>query len=170
MQQNGIDNLAAFVCIDQAPRGLNPDPGDWSMSTPFSFTEQGLPGLRKHFEMLADSRGAWAAGLAKAMNARPLTAEETDWFVRQSMLSPTYAVIMLRWDMLACDYRAEAKQIDGKLPVLYVISEPSAEKAIPWIKANTPNAATFTIKRHMSFWSEPESFNSGLEAFLTKVK
>ena len=59
-----------------------------------------------------------AAGMAKAMNARPLTAEETQWFVRQSMLSPTYAVIMLRWDMLACDYRAEAKQIDGKLPVL----------------------------------------------------
>ena len=60
--------------------------------------------------------------------------------------------------------------MDGKLPVLYVISEPNAEKAMPWIKANTPNAATFTIKRHMSFWSESESFNAGLEAFLTKVK
>jgi hypothetical protein len=33
-----------------------------------------------------------------------------------------------------------------------------------------PNSATFTIKRHMSFWSEPESFNAGLAAFLVKVK
>jgi hypothetical protein len=65
------------------------------------------------------------------------------------MLSPTYAVLLLRGDILSCDYRAEA---------------------LPWIKANTPNSVTFTIKRHMSFWSEPESFNTGFEAFLAKVK
>ena len=29
---------------------------------------------------------------------------------------------------------------------------------------------TFTIKRHMSFWSEPESFDAGLDAFLAKVR
>jgi non-heme chloroperoxidase len=108
--------------------------------------------------------------MAKGMNARLLTAEESDWFVRQSMLSPTYAVLLLRADMLLSDYRAEAKQLDGKLPVLNVISEPSLDKAMPWIKANTPNSATFTIKRHMSFWSEPEGFNAGLDAFLAGLK
>jgi hypothetical protein len=168
VRQKGIDNLAAFVCIDMPPRGVGPDSGDWTL--PFgATTEQGLADLRKHIETLADNRGVLAATMAKAMNARPLTTEETDWFVRQSMLSPTYAMIMLRADMLVADYRAEAKLMDGKLPMLTVISEPNVEKAMPWIKANTPNAATFTIKRHMSFWSEPESFNAGLEAFLANV-
>jgi pimeloyl-ACP methyl ester carboxylesterase len=168
VRQVGIDNLAAFVCIDMPPRGMSPDPGDWA--TPFSATEQGLGDLRKHMDTIANNRGGLAQGMAKAMNARPLSAEETGWFVRQSMLSPTYAVLLLRADMMLSDYRAEAKQIDGKLPVLNVISEPNVAKAMPWIKANTPNSATFTIKRHMSFWSEPDSFNAGLEEFLAKVK
>jgi pimeloyl-ACP methyl ester carboxylesterase len=163
----GIDNLAAFVCIDMPPRGISPDPDDWAA---FSATEQGLGDMRKRTDMIANNRGGLAQGMAKAMNARPLSAEETDWFVRQSMLSPTYAMLLLRADMMLLDYRAEAKQIDGKLPVLNVISEPNVAKAMPWIKANTPNSATFTIKRHMSFWSDPDSFNAGLEAFLAKVK
>jgi hypothetical protein len=121
-------------------------------------------------ENFADNRDAGTAGFFRSINARPVTADETGWFVRQSLLSPTYAMSMLLADMLVCDYRAEAKQMDSKLPVLYVLSEPNVEKAMPWIKANTPNAATFTIKRHMSFWSEPKSFNAGLEAFLTKLK
>jgi pimeloyl-ACP methyl ester carboxylesterase len=167
VRQVGIDNLAAFVCIDQAPRGLSPDPDDWALN---AATEQGLGDVRKRMDAIANNRGSWAQGLAKAMNAQPLSAEDADWFVRQSMLSPTYAVLLLRADMMLVDYRVEAKQIDGKLPVLNVISEPSVAKAMPWIKANTPNSATFTIKRHMSFWSESDSFNAGLEAFLAKVK
>jgi hypothetical protein len=86
------------------------------------------------------------------------------------MLSPTYVVLLLRADMMLCDYRAEAKLLDGKIPVLNVIGEPNVAKALPWIKANIPNSVTFTIKRHMSFWSEPESFNAGLEAFLARLK
>jgi non-heme chloroperoxidase len=53
--------------------------------------------------------------------------------------------------------------------VLDVISEPNVAVAIPWIKTNTPQAQTFVIKRHMSFWSEPESFNAALDTFLEKV-
>jgi pimeloyl-ACP methyl ester carboxylesterase len=171
VRQKGIDNLAAFVCIDQAPRGISPTPppGDWTRPINLG-TEQGIADLRKILENFADNRAVGTAGFFSSINSRSVTAEETDWFVRQSLLSPTYAMSMLLADMLVCDYRAEAKQMDGKLPVLYVLSEPNVEKAMPWIKANTPNAATFTIKRHMSFWSEPESFNSGLEAFLTKLK
>ena len=33
-----------------------------------------------------------------------------------------------------------------------------------------PHAETFGIKRHMSFWSEPDSFNAAVDAFLAKVK
>jgi hypothetical protein len=85
------------------------------------------------------------------------------------MLAPTYAMLLLRLDITFSDYRAEAKLLDSKVPVLDVISEPNVAVASSWIKTNTPHAETLTIKRHMSFWSEPESFNAGLEAFLEKV-
>jgi hypothetical protein len=39
-----------------------------------------------------------------------------------------------------------------------------------YLRVSTPHAETFTIKRHMSFWSEPESYNTRLDAFLAKVK
>ena len=111
--------------------------------------------------MIANKRIDVPEMFFKFLNARDLTPEETEWFVRQQMLTPTYAMLLLRADFSFSDYRSEAKQIDGKLPVLNVISEPNLAAATPWIKANTPNSETFTTNRHMSFWSEPDSFNEG---------
>ena len=91
-------------------------------------------------------------------------------FVRQAMLAPTYAMLLMRLDMTFSDYRVEAKQLDGKVPVLNVISEPNLAAAIPLIKANTPQSETFMIKRDMSFWSEPESFNAAVDKFLKQVR
>jgi hypothetical protein len=108
--------------------------------------------------------------MAKGMNARDLSPEETAWFVRQAMLAPTYAMQLLRLDLTFSDYRAEAKLLDGKVPVLYFVSEPNLAKALPWLKTNMPHAETFTIKRHMSFWSEPDSFNAELDRFLKQVR
>ena len=39
-----------------------------------------------------------------------------------------------------------------------------------WIKTNLPHSEVFVIKRHMSHWSEPETFNEGVDAFLKNVK
>ena len=162
----GTDNLAAFVCIDMPPRGLSAQSGDWAS---FSASDKDLARLRAQLDALANDRMGLSQGMAKAMNARELSADETTWFVRQAMLAPTYAMQQLRLDSLFSDYRPEAKLLASKVPVLDVISEPNVPTALTWIRANTPQAETFIIKRHMSFWSEPESFNSALDAFLEKV-
>jgi len=166
VRAQGTDNVAAFVCIDMPPRGISAQPGDWAAS---SASDEDLAKIRNQLDALANNRRGLSQGMAKAMNARELSAEETDWFVRQAMLAPTYAMLSLRLDVLFSDYRPEAKLLDAKVPVLDVISEPNASRALAWIKSNTPHAQTLMIKRHMSFWSEPESFNAGLDAFLAKV-
>jgi non-heme chloroperoxidase len=167
MRQRGMDNLAAFVCIDHPPRGLSAQPGEWAAG---DATDNGLARVRSTMDMITSKPTALFETYAKALNARDLTPEETSWFVRQGALTPEYAVLLLRADIWFSDFRDEAKKIDGTVPVLNVISEPNVPKAIPWIKANTPHSETFTIKRHMSFWSEPDSFNSQLESFLTNIK
>lgn len=162
----GTDNLAAFVCIDNPPRGVSANAGDWAMG---DASDKGLAEIRDIEDALrADRRGMFQE-FFKFMNAREVSPQEADWFIRQNMLTPTYAALLLHADFLFVDYREEARKIDGKLPVLNVISDPSADPAISWIKANTPHSEIFRIKRHMSFWSEPESFNAGLDAFLAKV-
>jgi len=58
-----------------------------------------------------------------------------------------------------------------QLPTCKAVSQRTVGRGtLPWLKANAPHAETFTIKRHMSFWSEPESFDAGLDAFLAKVR
>jgi len=166
VRAQGTGNLAAFVCIDNPPRGISTQPGDWAA---FSAGDEGLAKIRTQLDALANNRKGLSQGMAKAMNARELSPDETSWFVRQAMLAPTYAMLLLRLDSLFSDYRPEAKLLASKVPVLDVISEPNVSVAIPWIKTNTPQAQTFVIKRHMSFWSEPESFNAGLDVFLEKV-
>ena len=167
MRQRGMGNLAAFVCIDHPPRGLSAQPGEWAAG---DATDNGLARVRSTMDMIASKPTALFETYEKALNARDLTPEETSWFVRQGALTPEYAVLLLRADIWFSDFRDEAKKIDGTVRVLNVISEPNVPKAIPWIKANTPHSETFTIKRHMSFWSEPDSFNSQLEGFLTNIK
>jgi pimeloyl-ACP methyl ester carboxylesterase len=166
VRMQGTDNLAAFVCIDMPPRGISAQSGDWAS---FSTSDKDLARLRAQLDALANDRRGLSQGMAKAMNARNLSADETTWFVRQAMLAPTYAMLQLRLDSLFSDYRPEAKLLASKVPVLDAISEPNVPAGLTWIKANTPQAETFIIKRHMSFWSEPESFNSALDAFLEKV-
>jgi non-heme chloroperoxidase len=166
IRANGIDNLAALVCIDMPPQGLTAQPNDWAV---FETSEKGLAQVRGVRDMVLD-RQAMGNTFFKSMNARDVTPEESDWFVRQAMLCPDYAVLLLHADFLFSDYRPEAKAIDGKLPVLFAIGERNAGVALPWIKANMPHADTFGIKRHMSFWSEPDSFNAAVDDFMAKVK
>ena len=167
IRSSGIDNLAALICIDNPAQGLSPQPGDWAME---EASDKGLANIRCLREAIAGNGQAVAGSFLNYLIGRDATPEEADWVFRQRMLSPDYAVLGLQAELMFSDYRAEAKAIDGKLPVLFAISEPNAPAALPWIKANMPHAETFGIKRHMSFWSEPESFNAAVDDFLAKVK
>ncbi|WP_374726903.1 hypothetical protein [Paraburkholderia strydomiana] len=60
--------------------------------------------------------------------------------------------------------------LDGKVPVLNVVNEIEAPKAAAWLKENAHLSSEFVIKLHMSHWSDPDSFNRGVDAFLKTVK
>lgn len=167
VRAEGTDRLAGFVCIDMPPRGFALQPGDWAA---MAATPEDVADLRGGLDEIAADRPALHAELAAIMNARELSADEIDWFVRQAMLTPTDAMLALRLDWTFSDYTAEAKAMDGKIPVLQVLSEWSTAAGQPWLAANTPHAATARMKRHMSFWSEPDEFNRQLEAFLVGLR
>lgn len=166
VRDQGTDNIKRIVCIDMPPVGLSADPTIWSG---WSADEEGMLVLRGSFDLIGSDRQGLAFSLAQRMNARPLTPAETDWFIRQAMLTPTYAALLLRADMLFSDYRLVAKDVDGKVPILYVLAEDNPSVAASWVKQNMPHAQIMSMKRHMSFWSEHDGFNAGLDAFLTST-
>ena len=51
-----------------------------------------------------------------------------------------------------------------------VVNEIEAPKADAWLKQNARRSAVFVIKLHMSHWSDPDTFNRGVDAFLKTVK
>ena len=103
-----------------------------------------------------------------------MTEDEKDWFVDQTMKTPTHAAILLDYDGNLADFTEEARLIDGNIPVLNVLAEPgwyegwtAAGRA--WLKANAPSANVVAFGLHMMFWEFPDQFNAAVDTFLAKI-
>lgn len=162
VRREGLENVKAFVCIDETPKTLGTAPDDWA--------EGDIAAMKGFIDGVAYDRRAFTAEFGKWMVKRELSPDELSWIVDQSLRTPTYVAVLLLTDGLLADYTPEAKMMDGKVPVLNVVREEWAEPAIAWMKTNTPNSEAFVFKGHMHFWAEPEAFNAALDGFLRKVE
>jgi pimeloyl-ACP methyl ester carboxylesterase len=167
VRARGTDNLRAFICIDQTPKSFGASADDWA---DWTGTDADISKQYGRFQKIGSDPYGFFSGFVKFLNARDLTPAEVEWFSRQALLTPTYAMLTLFLDARFSNYLPEAKQLDGKVPTLNIVNEEDAPKATAWIKTNLPHSEVFVIKRHMSHWSEPESFNAGVDAFLKNVK
>jgi pimeloyl-ACP methyl ester carboxylesterase len=106
------------------------------------------------------------------MVTRPLTEEENNWLVDVSMKTPTYAAVSLFFDVAMADYTAEAKMIDGTIPVLNVLSDRDgwSEPGKAWLSENAPNSEVVVFGLHLMFWEFPDRFNAVVDAFLDKIE
>ncbi len=166
VRARGTDNLKGFVCIDQAPKNYG-SANDWAA---WFGTDADIAKVHQRAEKVRSDPYAFLSGVFKYINARELTPTELDSLTRQAMLTPTYVMLAEFLDFKFANYLPEAKQLDGKVPTLNIVNEEDAPKATAWIKTNLPHSEVFVIKRHMSHWSEPETFNAGVDAFLKNVK
>lgn len=62
------------------------------------------------------------------------------------------------------------QKIDGKIPVLNVLSEAHADAGKAWLAKNAPHSETFVLGNHMMFREYPEKFNAAVDAFLDRVQ
>ncbi|WP_250482583.1 alpha/beta hydrolase [Caballeronia sp. GACF5] len=168
IRARGTANLKAFICIDQAPKPLNATADEWAGL--FTLSNDGLADMHGAAETLGANPYAFFRGFFPGLNARKVTPAEVEWFTRQAMLTPTHAALSLFYDANLSDYVSEARSLDGKVPVLNVVNEIEAPKADAWLKQNARHSAVFVIKLHMSHWSDPATFNHGVDAFLKTVK
>ncbi|MEO8628507.1 MAG: alpha/beta hydrolase [Betaproteobacteria bacterium] len=157
----GPDNVRAFVCIDQTPRSTGLQPGDWAEFPDYAAAGGFVNGV-------AYSRRAMTLGFIPTMTQRKMPQAELDWVLDQSLKTPTYAATLLAADDSFSDYRAEARAIDGKLPVLNILSEANAKAGKAWLASNAPASEVFVLGNHMMFWEYPEQFNSAVDKFLQK--
>jgi pimeloyl-ACP methyl ester carboxylesterase len=164
-QADGIENVRAFVCIDEPPKSVIEQEGDWGN---FMF-----PGEFKAVnDGLKYDRLKFTREFIPTMVTRDMAEDEINEMADDMMKTPTHIAISLNLDGNISDYRLDAMMIDGKIPVLYVLSEregyTAAAKA--WLRKNMPNTQIEAFAYHLMFWEFPDKFNAVVDDFLLDIE
>ncbi len=156
----GVDSVKAVVCIDASPKSSG-SKGEWAFA---DYQDWG----KALIQPLMYQRPSYAKDWAQSMVEKKLPSQKLDWFINQSLRTPTYAALEMAIDAIYADYRPEAKLLDKKgVPTLDVISDQFADAAKEWLEDNCPRTSLRIIgKKHLAFWEHPDRFNRLLDQFL----
>jgi non-heme chloroperoxidase len=157
------DNVKAFICIDESPKQLRTQKDDWGDYGDVSEVAGFINGA-------AYNRPALMNEFLPTMLQRKITPTEVNWALDQVQRTPNYVAVLLGADGAFADYTPEVKSIDGKIPVLYFLSEAQAPSAKVWLAKNAPHSKTAVLGNHWMFHEFPDKFNAALDAFLTEIK
>jgi non-heme chloroperoxidase len=162
----GTENIKAFICIDMPPKLIIETEGDWGAIANLQVANE----LRAFNDSMINHRLSWSNDFQQSMVNRPLTTEETNWLVDVSLRTPTYVALLLFYDARMADYTAEAKIIDGKIPVLNVLADKPdwTEPGKAWLAMNAPHSEVVVFGLHLMFWEFPDRFNAVVDEFLER--
>ena len=148
---NGTDNVKAFVCLDQSPKDIIDKEGDWgSLKTMGDFKDS--------YDGMAYDRVKSTREFIQAAVTRPVPDEEINALLDELLKTPTYVVVSLMCDANVADYTPEAKALDGKIPVLNVVTDPGwypgwAAAAQNWGKTVARHTDVIVLPgKHLLHW------------------
>ena len=162
VREHGVERLRGVVLVDEPPKAVGDSNSEWVYG---AYDE-----YRSTLESLLYRRRESAEGLARWMTTRELSDDEIRWVVEQSLETPTEAALSLMVDTTLLDYTAEARTLDGRVPVLFMVRQSWADQARAWIEKNVPAAQIVTLGSHAEHWEQPEIFNAKLRGFLERLK
>jgi hypothetical protein len=138
----GAKNVKASVFIDEMPRPVARQKGEWADFADHSEAALFINGV------VYDIRGLIERFIPPMMK-RDMKPEELSWALDQLLKTPHYVSALLAVDGSFADYTEEAKMIDGKIAVLNVVSEDQAEAAKVWLKSNAPHSEFVVLGKHL---------------------
>jgi len=159
----GTDNVKACIFIDDTPKPLVTQQGDWGWFTEISDARDFINGT------VYDQRGFMTTFFPTLMK-REMTQDELDWAVDQVLNTPTSVAALLAIDYTFGDYTREARMIDGKIPVLNILNEDWAAEGKKWLSENAPASEIVVLGKHAMLWEFAGEFNAAVDAFLSKIK
>ncbi len=164
IRQQGTKNIKAFVCIDNAPKGVG-KLNEWH--------SRGASEGREYASVsIEHDRYAFTQQLVSSMNDQKLPDKEARRWTDQMLHTPSYAALLLLSDASFTDYTKEAELLDKQnIPVLNVVASPYAGQASAWLKTHAPHAVlVITWDKHMMFWEHADAFNPMLDNFLKQYQ
>jgi len=159
----GTDTIKACIFIDDTPKPLVTQKGDWGWFAEISEARDFINGT------VYDQRGLVTTFFPTLMK-REMTQDELDWAVDEVLKTPASVAALLATDYVFGDYTREARMIDGKIPVFNILNEDWAAEGKKWLAENAPASNTFVLGKHAMAWEFPDEFNAALDSFLMKIK
>ncbi|KYC16917.1 MULTISPECIES: alpha/beta fold hydrolase [Pseudomonas] len=162
VHQFGADRLAGFVMLDAAPTGnATSNASEWawySRDDNDHFCEQLTQGSLNDRQKMNTEFAHW-------MVTNP-TPEYMNWITKISNMTSDGVAALTNANSFYQDYRADLRDLENKVPLLYVVRQDWKHSVPKWSKENTPTASIALMDKHISFWEHPEQFNIPLEKFL----
>ncbi len=164
-EQFGYENIKGAVFIDMTPYLLKEDGWDHCIYGALDL-KASCELERDIFEDCIAVREGFVPG---SFRGGELPDEATkEWWMRESLLTPTGATVAFWVSMVAYDWRPQLPQI--MVPILLCYGAESViypTKLCDYMKENIPNSTlvVFENSGHSLFWEEPEKFNAEVANF-----
>lgn len=165
ISQNGSGKLRGLVILDGSPTTMVDNiNGAWawidrldSQSTRESTTLAVLSNPRKFYKQFAE----W-------MLDKP-TTEAVNEIIEIAMQTPPYVAALTNETASYANYEKNLVDLEGKLPLYYIVRAEWASTVDLWRKKHTPSAQLTSMGKHLMFWEHHSEFNQLLESFLKKL-
>ena len=96
--------------------------------------------------------------------------ENIEWFFKVTSGTSKTVAAILNATGFYLDYSEDLIALEGKIPLLYVVSEEDEKVAGDWIKKHTPYATVVFRGKHLFFWERAAEFNQILDEFLSGIE
>ena len=95
--------------------------------------------------------------------------EKVNEIVNIAMQTPPFAAALTNETASYANYENTLIDLEGKVPLYYIVRDEWASIVESWRNKNTPSAQLTSMGRHLMFWEHHSEFNQILEDFLNKL-
>lgn len=155
----GTDNISGVVLLDQTPRPMTSGDGSWA--------DGGIDVVKGFFDAMVADRKATVAEFIPWMYTKPITEDEAEWMLAETMMTPDIVATQLLYDGWMFDHTETIKKLD--VPQLHFVREENGEAAKAFLTNNSPDADLEILGGHGMFYDHAPAFNEALDAFLAKL-
>ena len=146
--------------MDQTPKPLPSGEGSW--------TDGGVDVVKGFFDAMVTDRKATVKDFIPWMFTTPITEDEAQWMLAETMMTPDIVATQLLYDGWMFDHTETVKSTN--IPQLYFVREENGEVAEALLGKISPNADIAVIGGHGMFYDHAPAFNTALDGFLAKLK
>jgi non-heme chloroperoxidase len=165
VNQFGSDRLAGFIMLDGPPRASgNDNETEW---VTYRYDDQDQSQLLFTCGRLKDPEKT-NREFARWM-LEEASESAINWVLNITRQTPDEVAALLNATGVFLDYESDLMDLDGKIPLCYIMREDQFSTVNNWLLKHTPSAEIHAFGEHLMFWERPQQFNQVLIAFSDRV-